>query len=130
MSTKLIACLLVFTVTLMTMPPGRTLAQTQTKSTDEQYLFEPLTTRKPDLKATFAAEVAQLRAGTITKAEFARIQQTNQSQNPQSKFTKRQKIFLALFIVIMAGVVVVAIKHPCREKKPGDCDFVDDSSSY
>jgi len=130
MPTKFIACLLVCTVTLMTVPPAKTFAQTQTNSGADQYLFGPLTRPRPDLKATFAAEVASIKAGTLTKADFERIQQPSQNPKPQPTFTRRQKICLALFIVIMAGVVAVAIKHPCREKKPGDCDFVDESSSY
>lgn len=130
MPMKLIACLLVWTVTLLTLPPAKTFAQTRANLNDDQDLFEPLTRTTPDLKATFATEVSRIKAGTLTKADFERMRQTNQNPKPPSSFTRRQKIFLALWIVIMAGVVAVLIKHPCREKKPGDCDFIDDSSSY
>lgn len=115
---------------LLTLPPARTFAQTRANLDEDQNLFEPLTRTKPDLKATFATEVSRIKAGTLTKADFERMRQTNQNPKPQSSFTNKQKIFLALFIVLMAGVVAVAIKHPCREKKPGDCDFIDNSSSY
>jgi hypothetical protein len=113
----------------MTVPPARTFAQRQPNSVADQYVRDTLTRQKPDLKATFNDEIAQIKAGTLTKAEAEKRQVNNQNPKKQS-FTNKQKIFLALWIVIMAGIVAVAIKHPCREKKPGDCDFVDDSSSY
>jgi hypothetical protein len=112
------------------MPPARNFAQTGHKTTDKQYLRDSLTKRTPDLKGSFAAEMARIKAGTLTRADIERTQTASQNPQDPSKFTRKQKLFLALFIVIMAGVVVVAIKHPCREKKPGDCDFVDDSYSY
>lgn len=130
MKTTFIACLLICTVTLLTVRPSRTIAQTQPGSAADQYVRDTLTRQKPDLKAIFNNEVTRIKAGTLTKAEAEKRQVNNQNQKGQSSFTNKQKVFFALFVVIMAGIVVVAIKHPCREKKPGDCDFVDDSSTF
>ena len=77
-----------------------------------------------DLKSRFASELRDLKAGTLTTADIKKIQQNSQTPKDDSKFTEKQKIFLALFVVLMTGLVVVVIKHPCREKKPGDCDFI------
>ena len=130
MKKAFIACLLICTVTLLSVPPAKTIAQTQPNSLADQYVRSTLTRQRPDLKATFNAEIAGIRAGTLTKAEAEKRQVNNQNQKKPSSFTNKQKIFLALWIVIMTGIVVVAIKHPCREKKPGDCDIIDDSSSF
>jgi hypothetical protein len=82
MPIKLIACFLVWTVTLLTLTPAKTVAQVQTNQAPDQNLqnlFEPLSRRKPDLKVTFAKEVSRIKAGTLTTADFDRMQQTNQT---------------------------------------------------
>ena len=129
MLTKLIASFLLCTVTLLTLPTNN-LAQNQQNAANDHYLRDVKTKQAPDLKASFAAEMARIKAGTLTRADIERSQNTGQNPKPPSSFTNKQKIFLALWIVVMTGLVVVIIKHPCREKKPGDCDFVDDSYSY
>lgn len=128
MLTKFIASFLVCTVTLLTVPTNNVAQSQQNAASD--HLRDVQAKQSPDLKTSFAAELARIKAGTLTRADIERIRTTNQNPQDPSKFTRKQKLFLALFIVLMAGVVVVAIKHPCREKKPGDCDFVDDSYSY
>ena len=69
-----------------------------------------------------------MKSRSLTSADLVRIEKNSQTPQPKSGFTNKQKIFIALFIVCLAGLVVVAIKHPCREKKPGDCDFVYDDT--
>ena len=130
MLTKFIAYFLVCTVALLTVPTSNNFAQTQLNTEGDQYLREAQTKRTTDLKRSFAAEVARIKAGTVTKADFERIQKASQNPKPQSSFTKRQKIFLALWIVVMTGLVVVLIKHPCKAKDPKDCQPIDDSGQF
>ncbi|MCU1266282.1 MAG: hypothetical protein JWM21_2600 [Acidobacteria bacterium] len=122
-----IACLLVWTVMLLALPT-RSTAQTRAEPAGALAVRETLT-RKSDLKLTFAAEVERIRADT-NKVNAERIRQASQNPKPPSSFSKKDKIFLALFIVVMTGLVVVLIKHPCRPKKPGDCEFIDDTTSF
>lgn len=126
MLTKLIASFVICTVTLLTVPTNN-FAQSQQNASSDQYLRDARTKRTTDLKSSFAAEMARIKAGTLTKADIERSQTPSQNPKPPSSFGTKQKLFLALWIVVMTGLVVVIIKHPCREKKPGDCDFVDDS---
>ena len=130
MLTKFIAYFLVCTVALLAVPTANNFAQTQLNTEGDQYLREAQTTRTSDLKGSFAAEVAKIKAGTLTKADFERIQKASQNPKPQSSFHKREKIFLAVWIVVMTGLVVVLIKHPCKAKDPKDCEPIDDSGQF
>jgi hypothetical protein len=126
---QFLASFLVCAVTLLMVPPANNFAQTQPNAAGDQYLRDAQT-RTPDLKASFAAEMTRIKAGTLTKADLERIQGASQNPKPQSSFTKRQKIFLALWIVVMTGLVVVLIKHPCKAKDPKDCEFIDDGNQF
>ena len=130
MLTKFIAYFLACAVALLTVPTANNFAQTPLSTEGDQYLRDAQFKRTADLKGSFAAEVARIKAGTLTKADFERIQNASQNPKPQSSFTKRQKIFLALWIVVMTGLVVVLIKHPCKAKDPKDCEPIDDSSQF
>ena len=115
---------------LLTVAPANNFAQTQPNSASDQYLRDAQTKRNPDLKTSFAAEMARIKAGTLTKGDFKRIEQGSQKPKSESNFPKRDKIFLAVWIVVMTALVVVLIKHPCKAKNPKDCEFIDDSSQF
>ena len=120
--TKIIASLLIVTVTLLIMPRTN-LAQTQQNTAGEQYLRDPKKKEKPDLKATFSAEMTRIKTGALNAEAITRNDsQSQQQQKPE--FSKKDKIFLALFIVLTAGLVAVLIKHACKgENKCEDIDF-------
>lgn len=130
MLTKFIAYFLVCTVALFAVPTANNLAQTQLNTTGDQYLPDAQTKRTSALKASLAAEMARIKAGTLTKADLERIQKTGQHPKPQSSFPKRDKIFLAVWIIAMTALVVVLIKHPCKAKDPKDCEPIDDSVQF
>jgi hypothetical protein len=127
---KFITYFLVCTVALLTVPTSNNFAQTQLNTEGDQYLRDAQFKRTTDLKGSFATEVARIKAGTLTKADFERIQKASQNPKAQSSFSKREKIFLAVWIVVMTALVVVVIKHPCKAKDPKDCEPIDDSSQF
>jgi len=133
---SLLASFLIATILIFTIQPRAGRAQTQVETFPPQgdnfpAGSQPMPHSDRDLKSRFASELRDLKAGTLTSANVKKIQQNSQTPKDNSKFTRKQKIFLALFVVLMTGLVVVMIKHPCREKKPGDCDFIyDDSYAY
>jgi hypothetical protein len=128
---SLLALLLVFAVSLFFVRPRSVLAQAQTPHSDssaEKPLAESPAKPNADLKAVFDSELRTMKNRSLTSADLVRIEKDSQTPKPKSEFTNKQKILWTLFIVSMAGLVVVLIKHPCREKKPGDCDFVYDDT--
>jgi hypothetical protein len=133
---SLLASFLAVTILILTIPPRAGRAQNHAKPTPSNGEHIPAGSLSkpgpdPDLKSRFASELRDLKAGTLTSADVKKIQQNSQTPKDDSKFGRKQKIFLALFVVLMTGLVVVLIKHPCREKKPGDCDFIyDDPYAY
>jgi len=105
-------------------------AQTLTGSRQDIILrSSPARQPKADLKTAFASEIGGLKAAT-TKVDSSRIQTAGHVIQPSGTFTKRQKIFLALWIVCITGLVIVLIKHPCKAKDPKDCEPIDDTSSF
>jgi hypothetical protein len=114
---------------VFTIQPRSVRAQARSQP-DESEIFLDLdttNTAKPDLKAVFDKEIATLKSGTA-KTDFSPFNQAGQtSQNSGGKFGTKQKLFLGLWVVCMTAIVIVLIKHPCREKKPHDCDPIDDT---
>lgn len=122
--TKIIASLLIVTVTLLIMPRTN-LAQTQQDTAGEQYLHDLKKTEKPDLRVTFSAEMTRIKTGTLDAKAITRNDSQSQQQR-KPEFSKKDKIFLALFIVLTAGLVAVLIKHGCKgENKCDDIIFND-----
>jgi hypothetical protein len=135
---KSISTLLVFAVALVTVAPPRVFGQTITQplaqpatSVIEPNLPAPPATPKPDLRKSLAAEVTKINTGPLTEADLKRLEREQQGQPsgapPKSEWTRKNTIFLTLFIVVMTGVVWVAIKHRC--KAPNPCP-VTDSTDY
>ena len=125
------AAFLVVAVLLFAIKPGTGRGQTflQPNAANEpHYLGDTQTNLKPGLRASFAAEMARIKSGALTKADFNRIEKQSQNPKPESTFPKRDKIFLAVWIIVMTALVIVLIKHPCKVKNPGDCEFVDDTT--
>lgn len=138
MQKKLVSSFLVFAIALVTVAPPRTSGQTTT-----QTLAPPATSAnsnlsalpekaKFDLKTSLAAEMAKIKAGTLTEADAKRLEQDQQDQQAgdshKPSFTRKQKMFLALWIVVMTGLVVVLIKHGCKAPKP--CPEPDPTQDY
>jgi hypothetical protein len=101
-------------------------ARVEVEIEESEIFTDSATSAKPDLKSVFDKEIATLKSGT-TRTDFNRFSPTAQTQQSGGKFTRKQKLFLALWIVCMTALVIVAIKHPCREKRPHDCDPIDDT---
>ena len=120
-----ISSLLIFAVALMTLPTGRVFAQAPLNTASETYLRD-VPARKPDLKASFAKQLTLVREAKLKAADFDRMASQNQQQQQQPKpsFSRKEKIFLALWVVVMAGLVAVLIKHGCKgENKCEDLVF-------
>lgn len=128
---SLLALFLVFAVSLLLVQPRSVLGQAGTPARDssfEKFAAGAQAKSRPELKEYFDSQLRSMKNRSLASADLVRIEKNSQMPKPKSAFTNKQKIFLALFIVCMAGLVAVAIKHPCREKKPGDCDFIDDTT--
>jgi len=137
---KLISALLVWAVALLTVTPPSVSAQTLKRSLAQSgtELIEPnpkppAPKPKPELRKSFAAEMAGIKAGTLSDADLQRLekeQQDQQSSKPSgAKWTRRNTIFMTLFVVVLTGVVWVAIKHRCRDSAAKPCPEIDNSSN-
>jgi hypothetical protein len=126
---SLLALFLVFAVLLFVVQPRSGRAQTRSQQAGPS-LSESPKKPKADLKEYFASELRSMKSASLTKADLKRIEKDSQTPKPKSDFSKKDKIFLALFVVLMTGLVIVLIKHPCKEKNPGDCEFIDDTTTF
>ena len=130
---KPISALLVIVVALVTVGPPKVFAQTLAQpatSVIEPTSPAPPAKSKSDLRKSLAAEVARIKAGPLTEADFRRLEKERQAQQSgvphQKSWTRKNTIFMALFVVMMTGVVVVLIKHACRAPKPcPEIDYTD-----
>ncbi|HXM35252.1 MAG TPA: hypothetical protein VN920_08695, partial [Pyrinomonadaceae bacterium] len=121
-------------VALVTVAPPTVFAQTLARpatSVIEPNLPAPPANSKSDLKKSLAAEVAKVKGRPLTEADLKRLEKEQQDQEsgspPKARWTRRNTVFMTLWIVVMTGVVVVLIKHHCRAPKP--CAEID-SSDY
>jgi len=135
---KPISVLLIFAVALVTLPPpkaaGQTLSQTPPKPATS--LIVPDAPAPPpapgsDLKKSLAAAVATLKADTLTAADFKRLEKEQAAQQvsgpTDGKWSRKKKLLLALSLVLVAGALVVAIKHRCRDTPEKKCPEYDPS---
>jgi hypothetical protein len=136
MPKKTVSAFLVFAIALVTVVPQRVFAQTSAPlatSPVESNSSDQPATPSADLRKSMAVEVAKVKAGPLTKADVKRIEKEQQgrqiSNSAKPGFTRKQKIFLALWILVMTGVVWGAIKHACKDPKPCP-DTTDYSSDY
>ncbi|HXD34815.1 MAG TPA: hypothetical protein VN643_27090 [Pyrinomonadaceae bacterium] len=128
MSRKLLASFLMFALVILVFQPRNIRAQSQPDRVMPENLRNSPAGKKPDLKEYFDSELRTMKTRQLTRADLVRIEKDSQTPKPKSDFSKKDKMFLALFIVLMTGLVIVLIKHPCKEKKPGDCEFVNDTT--
>lgn len=132
MSKSLLASYLVLAVLIFAIQPqiGRAQSHSQPSPPVHAQPLDPQIDAKADLKRVFAPKVRQIREANLTGSDLKRIETDSQTPQPQNVFTRKQKLFLALWIVCMTGLIVVLIKHPCKAKDPRDCEFIDDSYQY
>jgi hypothetical protein len=137
-SKKLISVLLIFAVTVVTLPPPKAAGQpvNQTPPKVETSLIVPDGSAPPpapgsDLKKSLDAAVARLKADTLTSADFNRFEKERAAQqviNPtDGKWSRKKKLLLTLSLVLVAGALVVAIKHRCRDTPEKKCPEYDPS---
>lgn len=131
---KLISALLVIVVTLVTVGSPKVFAQTlplPATSVIEPTLPVPPAKAESELRKSVAAEVTKIKVGPLTEADFKRLEKERQAQQSgapaKSGWTRKNTIFMTLFVVLMTGVVIVTIKHHCRAPNP--CPEID-SSNY
>ena len=115
-----IASIMLFTqlfTQLFTPGPSQIFAQTraQPKAAESGHsLIDTRVEPKPDLKAVFAKELANVKARTLTAADYDRIEKQKQAQAQQASrkgWTKGEKIGLVVIIgVVTAFTIAVLIR--------------------
>ena len=111
---KTIVPLLIGSVILFTLGPSKTFAQSpaQPKSAaSEHNLIDTRVEPKPDLKAAFSKEMANVKARTLTVADYERIEKQQQAQASRIGWTRGEKIGLVVIIgVVTAFTIAVLIR--------------------
>jgi hypothetical protein len=111
---KTIAPLLIGSVVLFSLGPSKTFAQTTTqpKTAESEHIW--IDTRvepKLDFKAAFSKEMANVKARTLTLADYERIEKQQQAQASRKGWTKGEKIGLVVIIgVVTAFTIAVLIR--------------------
>jgi hypothetical protein len=116
---KTIAPLLIGTVLLFAVVPAKAIAQTlaQAKAAESGHTLSDAQVRpKPDLKAVFAREMANVKARSLTASVYKQAQQDQQDQTTQQTpkkevWSKREKVGLIVFIGIMLVVTTALVIH-------------------
>lgn len=115
---KIIAPLLIGTTMLFTLGPSKTFAQTpsQPKAVEGEHTLSDMQVKpETDLKAGFARELANVKNRTLTAADYERIEKKRQAQasqqTPKKGWSKRDKIFLAAFIIGTTALVTALLIH-------------------
>jgi hypothetical protein len=115
---KAIGSLVIGSVMLFTLGPPKTFAQTPAQpkaARSEHSLIDPRVEAKPDLKAVFSREMANVKVRTFTAADYERIEKQKQAQASQQAsrkgWTKGEKIGLVVIIgVVTAFTIAVLIR--------------------
>ena len=115
---KTIVPLLIGSVMLFTLGPSKTFAQTpaQPKAAEsEDSLIDRRVEPKPDLKAVFSNEIANVKVRTLKAADYERIEKQQQAQASQQAskkgWTRGEKIGLVVIIgVVTAFTIAVLIR--------------------
>lgn len=126
---KTVVPLLIGSVMLLTLGPSKTFAQTpaQPKAAESEHsLSDPRVEPKSELKAVFAKELANVKARSLTAADYERIEKQRQAQASQQAakkgWTKRDKIILVVFIVGMTALVTALVIHGIDTSTPSCFD--------
>ena len=136
---KPICALLVFAIALVAVSPPKVFAQNLVQPMEPgTSLFDgdlPNSTAGPksDLRKALAAEVARIKAGPVTEADHKRLEKARQNQQSgepkEGKWTKKNTIFMTLFVVCMTGLVIVLIKHACKDTPAKPCPEIDNTDN-
>jgi hypothetical protein len=125
MPNKQIASLLICTVTLLGVVPSRAVAQTSGQSKlaiSEQSLNDEQARPTPDLKAVFAEKMADIKAGSLAEANLKRIKKgemyPQSGTKSNSGLSKKEKIFLVVFLVALTGLAIVAAVNRDENSPP------------
>jgi hypothetical protein len=112
---KTIAPLLIGTVMLFTVPLqalGQTLSQARAAESGHAWREAQLKP-KPDLKAVFAKETANIQARTLTAGDYERLEKQRQDDASQKaakrSWSKAEKIGLVVFIGVMTAFTIAVL---------------------
>lgn len=132
-SRNLIALFLVLALVLFVakLPEGQAQSPAPARIAETQTFLSDLQPKpKTDLKDYFDKELRSMKSRSLSAADLKSIEKNSQTPKPGSHFSNKQKMFLAVWIVCMTAIVIALIKHPCKEKQPGDCEFIDNTDTY
>jgi hypothetical protein len=122
---KTIAPLLIGTVLLFTLVPSKAFAQTPAQpkaAASEHTLSNAQVKPQPELKAVFAREMANVKARTLTAADYKWIEKKRQEQESKQAskggMTKGEKIGLVVFIVGTTVLVALLLIHGIDDSAP------------
>lgn len=125
---KKITSLLICTVMLITATPSKIFAQTLARldaAVKEQSANDSQVKQTPGLKVTFAELTARSKTGASLEANIKRLEREALNANPQSSYTKKDKIII---ISVVVGLVVLAVVLGLTTKKGGHTFCSDDPS--
>lgn len=113
---KTIAPLLTGTVMLFTLVPSKAFAQTPAQpqvAESRQALSDAQVKPKPDLKAVFAKEMANVKTSTLTATDYKRIEKRRQQHEARqatgNALSKREKIGLVVLIVAIVAITTALL---------------------
>jgi hypothetical protein len=113
---KIVAPLLIGTVMLLTLVPSKAFSQapSQPQAADSAHaLSERQLKAKPDLKAVFAKEMANIQARTLTAEDYERLEKKRQDdaskQATKKGWTRGEKIGLVVFIGVMTAFTIAVL---------------------
>ena len=119
---KSIARLLICAVMLLTLGPSKVYSQTlsQPKAAEsERALSSAQVKTRTGLKMIFAKELLKARASASSSVDYKRYaEQQQQPQGSKGGWSKKDKIFLAVFIVGMTALVTVLLIHGIDTSSP------------
>ena len=113
---KTISPLLITTLLLFTLAPSKAFSQTRSQPNAAESvhaLGEKNVKAKPDLKAAFAREMANIRVRTLTAGDYERLEKKRQDdaskQATKKGWTKGEKIGLVVFIGVMTAFTIAVL---------------------
>jgi hypothetical protein len=117
---KAVASLVISAALLLTLVPPKALAQTSEQAAaGRQAAVAASATPERDLKARFAAEVANARADTRAAEGAVRLEKVRvrAQQNPKSGFNNKHVVLAVVVVVVIVGLAIV-LAHNGVDPKP------------